>query len=67
LNLWVEPIKIIVVVFLRIPLMNDGGYGTIGNFGPPIMSEMDARHTYLIHFVLVYCQPVEQKTTANIK
>ncbi len=47
--------------------MNDGGYGMIGKFCGPIMSEMDACNTYLIHFVLVYYQPVEQKTTAKIK
>jgi hypothetical protein len=57
----------IVVVFLRIPLMNDGRYGMIGKFSCPITSEMDAYHTYAIHFVLVYDQPVEQITTAKIK
>ena len=39
----------------------------IGKFCVPIMSEMDAYNTYLIQFVLVYYQPVEQKTTAKIK
>jgi hypothetical protein len=51
----------IVVVFLRSPLMNDGGYGLIGKFSRPITSEMDAYHTYAIHFVLVYGQPVNRK------
>ena len=48
--------------------MNDGGYGMIGKFCGPIMSElMDVCNTYPIHFVLLYYQPVEQKTTAKIK
>jgi hypothetical protein len=47
--------------------MDDGGYGMIGKFCGLIMSEMDACNTYLIHFVPIYYQPVEQKTTAYIK
>jgi len=47
--------------------MDDGGYGMIGKFCGPIMPEMDACLTNPIQFVLVYYQPVEQKTIAKIK
>jgi hypothetical protein len=41
--------------------MNNGGYGMIGKFCGPIMSEMDVCLAYPIQFVFVYYQPVEQK------